>query len=206
MPKDIIRIALDLEFWADGTVCDTTKIIQLGYCIFNATTKEILHTGGDYVTIDKPLTEFIIKLTGITQHDHDTKGIHISEAISNMIAACKEYGVTFRQLVTWGNGDCEALREAWLELPRHTDDKWYFGNAVCNVKSVYQAKRIAEGKNFHGGLSTAMKKCDLIFTPYVELHETQVNGYTHIHTDVYEAHDARCDSFNTALIYLHLFP
>lgn len=203
--KDVIRISLDLEFQADRTTCDTSRIIQTGFCIFNATTKEILYTGGDYVTIDKPLTDFIIKLTSITQEDHDTKGVHISEAISNMVSKCQEYGVNFRQLCTWGDGDNPALREAWLKLPRHTDDKYYFGNAVCNVKAQYQAKRIAEGKNYHGGLSTAMKKCGLIFTPYVELHETQVNGYTHIHTDIYNAHDARCDSFNTALIYLHLF-
>lgn len=197
MSKDIIRIALDLEYQADGTTVHTDKIIQLGYCIFNATNKQILFTGGSYVKIDEPLTPYITKLTGITQDDHDNKGISIEYAISKMMKKCDEIGVNFRQLVTWGN-DADILRETWLRQSKHDQDSWLFGYTYCNIKPLFQAKMISENKNYRGGLSVAARKLGLDFIPYSE---TEIND---THKRQYGKHDARCDSLNTARMYLKL--
>lgn len=209
--KEHIRIAMDLEFYAEESFCDTTRVIQLGYSIFNVHTKQILYTGGDYIKINTPLSNFIIGLTGIHQQDIDNKGVTVVEAVLNMNQKCEEYGVTFSQFATWGNGDPEALLAAYLKQLNKTDqprDKlqdidWKFGTSYLNLKSVYQAQRMQEHKGRRGGLKKSCSSLGLIWEVFSEVVSVDELGRKKIKQRT--AHDARCDSLNTAKIYMELF-
>lgn len=206
-----IRIAMDLEFYAIETGADDTKLIQLGYCIFDTESRLILYTGGDYLKINIPLSPYIINLTGIKQRHLDEKGISVVEAVENMNSKCLEYGVGFNQFTTWGGGDVEALLNSYLKEkgleshPRHQlfDTGWKFGTSYLNLKSVYQAMRIRNGKSRKGGLKKSMNSVGVDWQIFNEVVAINDNGRESIRQR--SAHDARCDSLNTALMYLELF-
>jgi inhibitor of KinA sporulation pathway (predicted exonuclease) len=197
------RIALDLEYYATEEKADPTRIIQVGYCIFNVITGEVVYTGGDYVQIDIPLSNFITILTGITQKDVDHKGVDIITAVDNMIAKCEEYNVGFHQFVTWGSGDGADLRNAYLKAkglqdnPPHQlfDTGWKFGTAELNTKVVYQAMQIQKGNKYRGGLKKSLMSVGVPWDLFVESDTKRQRS----------AHDARCDALNTANMYMYLF-
>lgn len=185
------RLTIDLELNTDGT-SPTEEIIQLGYTIFDTETGE-MKTGGDYVTISKPLYPFIIQLTGIKQRDIDNQGVTLQQAYTNMVQFCRDNDLTFWQIVQWGSGDDKELKEQL-----GTDCEWNFGRSDCNLKAMYQAYAIANGKKRSGGLKTVLKACRLNFDPFIEV--VSVDGATRQRG----AHDARADAQNTAKLYLWL--
>jgi hypothetical protein len=206
-----IRIALDLEFYATEEKADDTKLIQLGYSIFDTSTSSILYTGGDYLQIDIPLSDYIIALTGINQRDLDTKGVSVVQAVENMNSMCTLYKVNFSQLITWGCGDAEALLKSFLELkglPQQERNKlqevgWNFGTSYMNLKSVYQAFRISQNKSKKGGLKKTCSNLGLPWEVFVDVISIDENGNKKIKQRT--CHDARCDALNTAKIYMELF-
>lgn len=205
-----VRIAMDLEFYATEDGADDSKLIQLGYCIFDTESKKMLHTGGDYIKIDIPLSPYIITLTGITQKDIDEKGISVLEAVNNMNAKCIDFCVDFYQFATWGSGDVEALLTSYLTYinklshPKHSlfDTGWKFGTSYLNLKAVYQAQRIQNKSSRKGGLK---KSCTKLGLEWQVFQDTYINSQGNISHRQRSAHDARCDALNTARIYLELF-
>jgi hypothetical protein len=120
----MIRIAIDLELESDGT--KTGDIIQLGYCIFETTTGEIVYSGGDYVKTGRPLHSFIIGLTKISDRDIQEGGISLWGAYYNMVQKWEEIRASrpdsdsFGQIIEWGPGDVSQLTQ---ELEDKTFEK-----------------------------------------------------------------------------------
>lgn len=188
----MIRFSLDLELNVDG-INPTEEIIQVGYTAFNSITGEILETSGDYITISKPLYPFIIKLTGITQNEIDTRGVSISQSYKNLLNFCEKHEIKFGQMVTWGSGDLDEYKKSVLE----SGEEWVFGRTEFNLKAFYQAYRSINGLGHSGGLKKSMKNCNVEWQVYMD---QLPSGNKKQRT----AHDARCDALNTAVFYNHL--
>lgn len=188
----MIRFSLDLELNTDGSGI-TEDIIQVGYTAFNALTGEIVETSGDYIKIEKPLYPYIINLTGITQKDIDDNGVSISQSYKNLLNFLNRNSVKFFQMVTWGGGDLDAYKKEVTA----SGEEWTLGRSECNIKSLYQAYKIANDQNYSGGLKRCMNKCGLGWSVYVE---NLPSGHKKQRT----AHDARCDALNTAIFYNYL--
>lgn len=218
------RIALDLELNTDG-VNPTEDIIQIGYTAFDTETG-IIETSGDYIKINKPLYPYITKLTGINQHEIDTRSVSLAEAYYNLLKFCEKHEVKFGQLVTWGSGDHEELKLQLdgLRQPQYDGGEvpagyivkyftyeplgifarpylcvidWKFGRAELNLKAVFQMYAVANNIQRSGGLKKSMKAVGLDFVPFMD---KVADGKFRQRG----AHDARCDALNTARMYLKL--
>ena len=151
----MIRIALDLELEQPNTNpqtpdswTDVERIIQVGYCVFNDQTGEFLRERLFHVYYEDPLSEFIQKLTGITNEDV-RDGFDI-EYVLDFLNKDRETFQASRKLLTWGGGDQPALMRENL-FPQD----WAFGRSAFNVKHLYQLYEEQTGGNPSGGL----KKC-----------------------------------------------
>ena len=146
-------LSFDLELNQDPT---GAKIIEIGACIGDTKTREIIAQYSAFVDPHEILQEHIIKLTGITQSDVDNAGT-LLEAYVGM---CKmaELHECARMPVVWGCGDGHALRQ---ELPK--DTKWLFGRRELDVKALYQSYQVAVEGKLQAGLAKAMTKLGLQF-------------------------------------------
>ena len=178
----MIRIALDLELdqpWSEKRLdmnkhLTKAKIIEIGFCIFDGDT--FLERHGLLVNPGVPLSDGITKLCNISQDMMDREGDTLLNQYNKMLSICDKYKPGFfRQLITWGSGDHESLRE---ELGHEV---FYFGNSYLNLKAVHQMYSIANGINRHSGLSKSMAKYGMLF-----------KGTKHRAID---------DAYNTALLY-----
>lgn len=189
------RIALDLELNNEERG-QTTEIIQLGYTIFDLETGE-MKTSGDYVKGEEQLTNYITKLTGISQTEIDKRGVSLETAYKNLVKFCQDNLVEGDkwQLVTWGGGDLSELKKQLEESG--SQESWKFGRSELNLKSLFQFYCIANNKKSNGGLGRSLKKEGLSFIPFLDkVTETAVRQRG--------AHDARADALNTAQMYIHL--
>jgi inhibitor of KinA sporulation pathway (predicted exonuclease) len=184
----MIKLSLDLELNNDEKNTILMEIIQVGYTFYDTESKEFF-TYGDYVKIDAPLTPYIIKLTGITQDELDTRGVTLEQAYSNLVARCAQHGYTKGSVITWGGGDMQELKAA-LQNP-----KWIFGRRERDVKQVYIMVKEALGINLkRGGLKSSCQDFGVGWTPYKdEVAPGKIRQRT--------AHDARCDALNTMIIH-----
>jgi inhibitor of KinA sporulation pathway (predicted exonuclease) len=193
----VIRVALDLELNTDG-LGETQEIIQIGYTVFDTITG-VIETSGDYIKTEIPLTPFIINLTGISQREIDTRGVSLIQAYTNLIEFCRKHDVKFWQMVTWGSGDHEELKQQVMlaDMLSEHNTNWNFGRSELNLKAVYQMYQARTDSKRSGGLALSMRKQGLSFVPYLD----KVSG-----TAVRQRgqHDARADALNTALFYLKL--
>jgi len=179
-----IKIALDLELEQPNSnrqVTDSVlleeKIIQVGYCIFNADTGEFLKEFCKEVNIGVPLSTFIKNLTGITD-EQISKGITLLEIINELHADALLFNVD-RKILTWGGGDQEAIIK---ELPK--DYPWKFGRSSFNVKHLYQLYRDIKNQKVSSGLKKSINRMGITFEG--------------------SAHNALVDAKNTAKIYMEL--
>lgn len=182
----MIRIAWDLELHNEGGNAECGEIIQLGWCIFNTATNDILEVGGNYVITNKQLSEYIIKLTGITEQTISEQGVSLGTAYLNMLTAISKYkqdNKIFIQPVCWGDDVTELRQE--LET-QYKECPWSFGRNFCNLKAMYQFMSIAKQKKHQAGLTSALKNMGLRFEPW--------DGLT--------KHNAMADAYNTARLYL----
>jgi len=131
------------------------KIIQVGACVGNISTQEILEEYSAFVNPDEEISEYIVKLTGITQKDVDDKGVTLMEAYQGLAAMHKKHDA-FCNPVQWGGGDAEFLREQ-LKL---TGERafWCFGRRWIDAKTLYQCWRMSQMQPIQGGLSKALKR------------------------------------------------
>lgn len=167
-------LALDLELNQDPS---GSKIIEIGACVGNLQTAEVLETYSAFVNPQQKLQDFIIQLTSITQEDVD-KAESIENAYLGMVAFAKKYDCARMPLV-WGMGDGHAIRR---ELP--TQCEWAFGRRELDVKAVFQAYQMAKQEKIQAGLAKAMTRLGLSF-----------KGKKHRAVD---------DALNTFLIYCEL--
>jgi len=182
--KTFKHIALDLELEQPNTNPQTPdsklteeKIIQVGYVIYEIEPEfKVLKKVSSFVDIGVPLSEFIKKLTGISDSDILT-GVSIEEAFRELTMDANAFE-TIRVVKQWGGGDMDCLQR---EVP---EEKWEFGRSACNIKHMYQVYAEANGQNRSGGLKKSMKRCGLTFE----------GG----------AHDAAIDAFNTAKFHTFL--
>lgn len=147
-------VALDLEMNQPSR-----KIIQIGAVIGDVRTGEIVSRFDTKVDPGEPLAERIADLTGI--HPEQLTGAPrlkaAGEALARWLAPYDD-----RRLLnplTWGGGDSVELRE---QLGRK-DECWLFGRRWIDVKTIYGAWRMAQGRNIEGGLARAMTKLGLSF-------------------------------------------
>lgn len=146
-------LALDLELNQDPS---GSKIIEIGACVGETTTHEIIEDYSAFVNPQQTLMESIIKLTSITQADVDVAGT-IEEAYLGMVAMAKKHECARMPLV-WGMGDCFAIKK---ELSKHV--AWEFGRRELDVKGLFQSYQIARNEKVQAGLAKAMTKLGINF-------------------------------------------
>lgn len=148
---NILSFDLELNQAASGA-----KIIEIGACVGNVSTKEIVDEYTAIVNPDEKLEEKIISLTGITQDMVDS-GVSLLDAYEGMIKMAVKYGC-LRMPLTWGCGDLPSLKS---ELPAHATR--YFGRRELDAKTIYQSYQIAKNGKIQSGLAKSMGKLGLNF-------------------------------------------
>jgi len=146
-------LSFDLELNQDPT---GAKIIEIGACVGDIATGEIVEGYFAFVNPHQTLMDHIIKLTGITQEQVDNAG-NIVDAYLGMENLAKKHACLTLPIV-WGGGDGHAVR---LELPATC--KWSFGRRELDVKTIFQAYRMAKREKVQAGLAKAMTKMGLNF-------------------------------------------
>lgn len=146
-------LALDLELNQDPK---GPKIIEIGACVGNIQTGEVIETYSAFVNPQETLQEFIIQLTSITQAQVDQAG-SLEQAYSGMVALASRHQCLSMPLV-WGIGDGQAIRQ---ELPKNCE--WSFGRRELDVKAVFQAYQMAKAEKIQAGLAKALTRLGLQF-------------------------------------------
>lgn len=171
MPKSLI-VSLDLEMNQPSG-----RIIQIGAVVGDVRTGEVLSRFDAKVSPGEPLNPEISTLTGIKAAELADAPM-ISEAGQALVSWVREFDAD-RVLnpLTWGGGDTETLRRelGWA------DARWPFGRRWIDVKTLFVAWRMAQGKDIAGGLARAMTKLKLSFEG--------------------RKHDAVDDAYNTFRMY-----
>lgn len=149
-----LLVSLDLEMNQPSG-----RIIQIGACLGNVRTGELLSRFDVKVNPFETLDPRITALTGITQREVDAAD-SLPAAYRSLSAWLLPHADT-RVLnpLTWGGGDSETLREQ-LNMQ---DERWLFGRRWIDVKTLYVAWRMVQGKDIQGGLAKAMTKLGLSF-------------------------------------------
>lgn len=171
-----VFVAIDLEFTQP-----TQKIIQLGYCIGNVRTKEILEKGSWFINPEEQLTDYIKNLTGITQ-EQVNDGYTPAEAVRQLQFIADSHNA-HRQVITWGRGDVESLLQ-YLKQDDAPVKFWTFGRRYFDTKTIYQARMLGKGMSMEAGLQKAMVMEKLVFQG--------------------RPHNAEADAHNTFLLFCHL--
>lgn len=149
-----IFTALDLEM-----AQPSGKIIQIGACVGNITTGEILEKLSVIVNPKEQLSEFIIGLTGITQDQVDN-GVTLLEAYLTLKEMHQKYG-SFINPITWGGGDSqEIFRQLKSE---NIEFEWCLGRRWIDSKTMFVSWRFVNGKPIQGGLAKSLTKVGLKF-------------------------------------------
>ena len=168
-------LSLDLELNQDPS--SGPKIIEIGACVGDISTGEVIESYSAFVNPRQKLLNHIIKLTSITQEQVDN-GLTLEDAYLGMEALARKYDCLTMPIV-WGMGDGHALRQ---ELPAHIE--WAFGRRELDVKAVFQAYQMAFAQKVQAGLAKAMTRLGLTFKG--------------------KKHRAIDDAINTFIIYCEL--
>ena len=168
--------SLDLEM-----AQPSKKIIQIGACVGDISTGEILEKLSVFINPHEQLSQEIIKLTGIKQEDVDN-GVSLEEGYE-LLRDMHERHESFINPIAWGGGDSvELLAQLQKENPNFQG--WCFGRRWIDVKTLFVSWRFANGRPIQGGLAKSMLKVGLAFS-----------GRKHNATD---------DSINTFRVYVKM--
>lgn len=95
----------------------TTDIIQIGAVILDTSTGLIVDKFNRYCSLRTPLdngelrlSEFIVKLTGITTELLTNQGVSLIDAYNDLIKFCETHKAS-RMAGTWGSGDLQEIRD-----------------------------------------------------------------------------------------------
>jgi inhibitor of KinA sporulation pathway (predicted exonuclease) len=148
-------LALDLEM-----AQPSNKIIQIGAIAGDLSTGEVIDSFNRYIKIDEELSEFIVKLTGITNAMLDSEGVPLTQAYLDLVDFARRNN-TYLNPIVWGGGDTVALREqVKAETP---SAPWSFGRRWIDAKTVYISYCLANAKKPYGGLAKSMTKLGINF-------------------------------------------
>lgn len=172
--KDINLLSLDLELNQPSG-----KIIQVGACVGNLKSGDILHTYSRFIFTKETLSEKIIKLTGIKQNDVDN-GIPLVFSYRHLASMSLKYNCFINPL-TWGGGDSEILRG---QLGIKPYEKYLFGRRWIDVKTLFVSRCFMKNESHQSGLAKALLRTGL-----------QFKG---------KKHNAEDDAINTFIIYREL--
>jgi inhibitor of KinA sporulation pathway (predicted exonuclease) len=176
MTKTLV-VSLDLEMNQPSGA-----IIQLGACIGELSSGLIIDSISIITNPNEALDPRITALTGIS-----TAAVSGSSDLATGYDALAAWldpyvGTRYLNPLTWGGGDSIYLRD---QLGSHvTHDRWLFGRRWTDVKTVFTAWRMAQGKPPEGGLARSMTKLGLSFEG--------------------RKHNARDDAINTFRTYIAL--
>ncbi len=146
-------LSFDLEL---NQAISGAKIIEIGACVGNPETREIIEEYTAIVNPHEQLEEKIIALTGITQ-DMVDNGVTLLDAYEGMIKMAIRHDC-LRMPLTWGCGDLPDLK---TELPSRATR--FFGRRELDAKTLYQSYQIAKNDKIQSGLAKSMTKLGLNF-------------------------------------------
>lgn len=129
-------------------------IIELGGCIGDISTGEIVDTFSHLTQIPELLNPYITQLTTITS-DMMQQSIPLDEAYADMKKRLDKYH-PLHMPITWGSGDLWALKKQVSKPIKIRTE--------LNLKCVHQALQLSKGLPIKGGLATAMAGYGLQFT------------------------------------------
>lgn len=157
-----IYLSLDLEMEQPSQ-----EIIQIGACVGNIKTGEILGTIRIYTIPFLPLSSFITQLTGITQEIMDEKGLPLIEGYKQLVTFKDSFKDVNCNAITWGGGDTLELKtQVFAEYNKTTPGPglaWPFGRRWVDIKTWFQFRQLAKDEKQQAGLAKAMIKCGLNF-------------------------------------------
>jgi inhibitor of KinA sporulation pathway (predicted exonuclease) len=155
MKSTDLYLSLDLEM-----AQPSGKIIQIGACVGNIHTGEIVDTFSALVRIDEPLTDYIVNLTGITENALATEGTDLLDAYGRLLKWFNTHNPN-PLVIQWGDGDMRVLREQIQQRDNNTH--WPFGYRYIDAKTLFQVYQLARGQKLQAGLAKAMTKLGLSF-------------------------------------------
>lgn len=167
-------ICLDLEMNKPSN-----SIIQIGWCVGNVYTGEIIKSESRLVRPNEPIDAFITTLTGITQEMIDENGMSLIEAYVDLRSDAIHYQCN-KQVMTWGGGDNWELFKQLKQYFNGSFDvnEYVFGTRRWfDIKTLFQAYCISNQLKMQSGLKKSCHRMDMKF-----------DG---------PAHDAKQDAINT---------
>lgn len=183
------RVCFDLELEQPNRTNEVTdsqvtesKIIQIGWVIFDDADFTLLSQDSVFVNIGVPLSSFIKKLTKIS--DEDLAGGTTLELAYKYFAEQVVAHKCSRIPLQWGGGDLMCLREK-LGMPV-SDPMWRLGRSGLNVKHLYQLYAEIMGLPRSGGVSKVCGRLGLEWLGHGK-------------------HNAMIDALNTAHIFNYLY-
>lgn len=172
-------LSLDLEMnQPSGT------IIQIGACVFDTKNCKIISEFNKFIFTNEQISKEIEELTGINQ-EQVSRGADLKSAYLELCEFRRKNQAN-KQMITWGDGDFRTLKDQVYKAYKQNEDafKWDMGFRFFDVKTIYQAYRIAKESPLKSGLSNSMKNLNMEFEG--------------------RQHDALCDAKNTAKIFCEL--
>lgn len=149
-----VVVAVDLEFNQPSR-----RIIQIGAVLGLVSTGNVLSSFETKVNPCEALSETIAALTGIDAGELGAAP-DIHTAGRNLAVWLRQWdSVRLLNPLTWGGGDTASLREQ-LGV---RDERWLFGRRWVDVKTLYGAWRMAQGREGAGGLAKCMGRLGLEF-------------------------------------------
>ena len=145
-----IYVAIDLEM-----AQPSGKIIQIGAAAGDIEKKTVIDSLSVFINPEEELTDFIKKLTGISQDDVDG-GVDLVTGYSRLTEFVKKHGAS-PMLLEWGQGDCRALKQ------QLGPTKWELGRTSMNVKNIHQFQQLQKSEKIQGGLAKALLRNGLNF-------------------------------------------
>jgi inhibitor of KinA sporulation pathway (predicted exonuclease) len=171
----LFSLDLELEQFPRNTKYEQT-IIQIGAVKFDSKSGQILDKFCRFIYMDKPISDCIKQLTGITDSDLQG-GTDFLTAYRDLLEWTKDCST--HQAVVWGAGDMYSLKKNLKEVA--PEEPWSFGHRSIDVKAIYQSYAIANGHSMRGGLKKSMSRLGVVFEG--------------------PAHDAVQDALNTAKFF-----
>jgi|GEM_PF-5454807 len=165
-------VSLDLEMNKNVVTGNVDDIIQIGACIFDFYTGEVIDKIRIYVKLPtdsnnnpQKIHPFIISLTGITDKVLEDKGSSLWIAYCELTEFVERYNC-FKDVVCWGGNDAAYLKEQ-LELKTGytvaTHGKFVFNSNFFNAKKDFQIYCQINEMSLRSGLAKSMSRLGLRF-------------------------------------------
>ena len=154
-------MSLDCEYTQPGK-----RTIQIGAAAFHLPTGELLGTFETYVDPQELISDYITKITGITQSDV-SGAPSIQQAYEDLRVFHKKYKC-FKNPLVWGAGilnDSQHIYNEAYTLSSHMINRPenFMGYRVLDVKGIYQSIQIYGNKTVSGSLEDTCKRIGIGF-------------------------------------------